>query len=121
MVHWLAAAQQYIKFDLFITFTANHSRTPGLQFLHHWKRSEKWGKYFNDYSNFPEYNKIELQKAMEEASGIILLRNWIEIRTLILKYLKNHKSFIGCKASDLFGRDEYQKDKGNLPHTHLAS
>ena len=37
-----------------------------------------------------------------------------------MKYLKNHESFLGCKAAALFSRDEYQKDKGNLFHQHLV-
>ena len=120
MVRGLAAAQEYILFDLFITFTANHSKTPGLQFLHHWKRSEKWGSHFRDYHTMPNTDRQELRHAMEEASGPVLLRNWVEVRTFILKYLKDHESFLGCKAAALFSRDEYQKDKGNLFHQHLV-
>ena len=59
-------------------------------------------------------------QAMEEASGPVLLRNWIEVRTFIMKYLKDHELFLGCKAAALFSRDEYQKDKDNLFQQHLV-
>ena len=37
MVRGLSASQEWIKWDWFITFTGNHSMTPGLSFLHQWK------------------------------------------------------------------------------------
>ena len=37
MVKNLSASQKYIKYTWFLTFTANHSAHPGLNFLHHWK------------------------------------------------------------------------------------
>ena len=60
MVRGLAAAQEHIRFDLFITVTTNHPKTPGLQYLYHWKKSESWKKHFCDYDYLPEADCQEL-------------------------------------------------------------
>ena len=65
-------------------------------------------------------DKEELRMAMDEASGPILLRNWVEVRTLFLLHLKQKFSLLGAPTVALFSRDEYQKDKGNLLHKHLV-
>ena len=69
---------------LFITFTANHAKTPGLQFIYHWKRSEKGSSIFLDYHTLSDASQKEPMQAMEESYGPVLLRNWVEVRTLIL-------------------------------------
>ena len=120
MVRGLAAAQEYHKFSYFITLTCNHSKTPGVSFLDLWKRSDEWKSSFPNWNSMHPGDKEELRTAMDEASGPILLRNWVEVRTLFLLHLKQKFSLLGAPTLALFSRDEYQPEKGNLFHEHLV-
>jgi len=75
----LAASQQYIKWDLFLTVTNNQALTPGMAFLHQWKKSDKWTSQFSDFASMSIFEQNEIRQAMEEASGPILLQNWVEV------------------------------------------
>ena len=119
MVRGLAASQQYIKWDLFLTATNNQALTPGMVFLHQWKKSDKWTSQFPGFADMSIFEQNEIRQAMEEASGPILLRNWVEVRTLILRHIKDKLSFAGVTVA-LFSRDEYQKESGNLFHEHFV-
>ena len=65
MVRNLSASQKYIKYTWFLTFTANHSAHPGLNFLHKWKTSKEWTKHVPNYNNLSEFEKKELNQSME--------------------------------------------------------
>ena len=119
MVHGIAASQEYIKWDWFITFTNNNSQTPGVQFFQHWKRSEAWSSQIPDYDHFSPNEQEECKQAMEECSGPTILRNWVEVRTLVLKWLIERVTFLGGNVA-IFSQDEYQKEKGNPFHEHLV-
>ena len=75
MVRGLAASQEYTNWDWFITFTCNHSKTPGVNFLHEWKKSEEWASQLDRYHTMPQFMKEEYKYAMEEASGPTILCN----------------------------------------------
>ena len=57
---------------------------------------------------------------MEGASGSLIFRNWVDVRTLILTHFKHELSMLGTKTQALFSRDEYQPQSGNVCHKHLA-
>ena len=57
---------------------------------------------------------------MEGASGSLIFRNWVDVRTLILMHFKHELSMLGTKTQALFSRDEYQPQSGNVCHEHLA-
>ena len=120
MVRGLAATQEYHKFNLFITFTCNQNETPGVAHLLEWKKSEEWMSNFEWYGTLSDAEREELIMAMEDASAVVLLRQWVNVRKVFLRYLMDKVSFLRCKGSVLFGRDEYQGDKGNLFHDHLV-
>ena len=120
MVRGLAASQKFIKYELFITVTPNQRKTPGLSHITAHKRSLKWTKHFPDFHRLPLHEQNELIWAMEEASGLVILRQWLECRRFFLKYMMEKVSFLGCKGKALFHRDEYQTNKGNPPHGHLT-
>ena len=65
-------------------------------------------------------NKEEVKMAMEDASGSLIFRNWVDVRTLILMHFKHKLSMLGTKTQALFSRDEYQPQSGNVCHEHLA-
>ena len=45
----------------------------------------------------------------------------MEVCELFLDYLLESKSIPLHNVNDLFVRDEYQSDSGNLPHIHLLT
>ena len=62
-------------FDIYI----NHSRTPGVQFLHNWKRSGEWKSHFPYFHDMSEVEQNEYVRALEEGAGPQILRNWVEV------------------------------------------
>ena len=119
MVRGLSASQEYTNWDWFITFICNHSKNPEVNFLHKWKKSEEWASQLDRYHTMPQFMKEEYKYAMEEASGPTVLRNWIEVRTLVLQWLTKHLTFLG-DCGTIFSRDEYQPKSGNVFHEHLV-
>ena len=49
----------------------------------------------------------------------MFLRIWEEVSKLFLDYLKKSKSSPYKNVFAIFARKEYQKDRGNVSHTHL--
>ena len=45
----LTATQNWLKFDLFMTWTCNQSEHPGIKHLHSFKESMDWIQYVPDY------------------------------------------------------------------------
>ncbi len=119
MVRGLSASQKYIRWGWFITFTQNQSETPGLNFIHHWKRLGLWKRHFPGYYELSPLDQQEIDRGVEEASGFLIFRNWVEVRTLVLQYFKDHLTFLGANVA-IFSRDEYQEKAGNPFHEHLV-
>ncbi len=120
MVRALGASQKYHHQTFFFTITANQSRTPGLQHITEHKRSEDWTSSLPEWSECFRRERQEIKMAMEEASAVPLLRNWLEVRRLFIKHLLEKCSFIKCVGRSIFARDEYQGNAGNLPHNHMV-
>ena len=120
MVRGLAASQEYHEYHKFTTITANHSQSPGLKPIHEWKVKEGWSDMFPNWKTMNCFDKIEIKMGIEEQSGPILLRVWLEIRALFLAHMKQENNFIGPMHEVIFGRDEYQSGMGNLPHLHIV-
>ncbi len=120
MVRGISALQEWVKYNVFGTITLNMTHTPGVNFLTAHKRSMDWTSKIDDYNLLSPAEKSELNMAMEEASGVAILCNWLEVRKFFLKYLMTKVSFLGCKGRAIFHRDEYQPTKGNPPHGHLV-
>jgi hypothetical protein len=61
----------------------------------------------------------EVQFALVEASRNLTVRNWLEVKRMLLDYiLKSPEKPLG-EILKIFCRDEYQGDTGNLCHMHL--
>ena len=56
--------------------------------------------------NWHPKNKEEVKMVMEDASGSLIFRNWVDVRTLILMHFKHELSMLGTKTQALFSRDE---------------
>ena len=65
-----------------------------------------------------DFEQDEICRAVEQSSGGLILRNWMETRALFLQYILKSKSSCVKSIADMFARDEYRQDKGNLSHIH---
>ena len=118
MVKNLCSSQRYHKMDFFLTFTCKQKDHFGTKRIRSWIDEGLWKK------NYPNFNKLtpnqqdEITAAMEQSAAGLLLRNWLETRKLFLNYLLRSTSSAFKSVGDIFARDEYQMDQGNLPHIH---
>ena len=71
--------------------------------------------YFHDLDSDP---KDEICNQICQESSNLILRNWMEVRQLLLQYI--YKSIYSpfCPCKTIFARDEYQDFVGNLPHIY---
>ena len=58
---------------------------------------------------------------MEQSSSCLFLRIWQEVSKLFIEYLQKSTASPLRHVVSIFARIEYQKDKGNLSHTHLMA
>ncbi|MGB0404839.1 MAG: hypothetical protein ACPGDB_01450, partial [Fusobacterium sp.] len=119
----LCASQKYLPMHFFLTFTVNQMEHFGIKNIKSWIDSDyKWiNRFAHKLRNkeFSEQEKIKLKKSMNQAAAPILLRNWMETRIIFLNYIYTSPKSPYHPVQAIFSRDEYQKDKGNLPHIHL--
>ena len=120
MVKNLSSSEKYIgKFDMFITLTCNMKQHFGTKIVKEWIDSDQWQQYFPGFNELLDYERKELHTALIQAAGPLFLRIWEEVSKLFLDYMKNSKSSPYKNVMAIFARKEYQKDKGNVSHTHL--
>ena len=120
MVKNLSSSEKYMgKFDFFITLTCNMKKHFGTKVVKEWIDSDEWHQYFPDFANLTDREQSEINTALIQAAGPLFLRIWEEVSKLFLDYLKYSKSSPYKDAFAIFARKEYQKDKGNVSHTHL--
>ena len=115
----LCASQKYLPMNFFITFTVNQMEHFGVKKIKQWVDSTLWEKHYNNYTSLSFDERMEVRKSLEQAAAPILLRNWMETRTFLIDYIYDSKTSPYHPVKAIFARDEYQKDKGNLPHIHL--
>ena len=103
---------------LFLTFTCNQHDHFGLSNVRRWINNYEFGLFKKIYGHLAEHELTELKKSLEQASSEIFLRKWMEVRLLFLDYLLKSRTSPLVNVSELFARDEYQGEAGNLPHIH---
>lgn len=115
----LCASQKYHPMTFFLTFTCNQSMHFGIRHIKNWIDSNKWHIHFKgyDYLNFSEQE--EIKNSMSQAAAPLLLRNWMEVRKILIDYLYDSPLSPYAPVQAIFARDEYQGDAGNLPHIHM--
>jgi predicted GIY-YIG superfamily endonuclease len=129
-VHDLCGSQREDEFDLFVTLTCNQREHFGIRnikrYIDDGDALENYKSYFADH--FPSEKPLslaserEVQKALQEASMNLTVRNWMEVRKILIKYiLESDEKPLGSKVRKLFVRDEYQGDAGNLSHLHMIA
>ena len=127
-VHDLCASEKDDAHDLFITLTCNQREHFGIRNV---KRYIDDGDALRNYKLhhkqlFPTERCLsfdserEVQKALQQASMTLTVRNWMEIRKILIQYiLLSPELPLGSKVNKIFVRDEYQGDAGNLSHLHM--
>ena len=119
MVKNLCASQKYLPMHFFLTFTVNQLEHFGVKVVKQWIDGNIWTDYYEEYTDLTIKGKEIIRKAMHQAAAPILLRNWMETRTFLIDYIYGSPLSPYHPVQAIFARDEYQKDKGNLPHIHL--
>ena len=121
MVKNLCSSQQYHSWDWFLTFTCNQKKHFGTAPIKNWLDDKEWTKHYPDYEYLNLTEKKEIDDALLQASAGLLLRVWEEVSQLFIDYLLKSKSSPYKEIDAIFARKEYQKEKGNLSHTHLMA
>lgn len=115
----LCASQKYVPMTFFLTFTVNQLEHFGVREIKRWIDGSKWKQFYDNFNDLSYEEKEEVKNGLEQAAAPILLRNWMETRIFLIDYIYGSKSSPYHPVKGIFSRDEYQKDKGNLPHIHL--
>lgn len=118
----LSATERDYPFTLFVTITCNQMQQFGVRlYTRQLKNQEQWAKGYYNSDKLSEEELCELDKQLNEAVSSLILRNWLEVRKMIINYLLTSlegEEGIGYILK-LFARDEYQDGEGNLPHVHM--
>ena len=115
----LCASQKYHKMDFFLTFTCNQSEHFGMSHIKRWIDGTLWESNYPGLESFSLQDKAEISKGLKQSASGLLLRNWMEVRKIFIKYLYTSSSSPYNPSDAIFSRDEYQSDVGNLPHMHM--
>ena len=126
-VHNLCASEKDSASTLFITLTCNQRDHFGVapikRYIDDGAALENYVRFYEE--NFPNEKSLspsflrEVQSSLVEASRTLTVRNWLEVKTLLLHYMyKSPEKPLG-NVRKLFSRDEYQSDVGNLCHLHM--
>ena len=118
MVRNLCTSQKYKRFTEFLTLTCNMKQHFGVKKIKNWIDDTEWQKYYPGFFNLTITEKNEVGDALTQAAAPLLLRNWMEVRVILLDYIYKsiYSPFHPCDT--IFARDEYQDGVGNLPHIH---
>ena len=118
----LSATERDLPFSLFVTITCNQMQQFGVRMYIQWlKRRLEWTTGYYHFEDLSPDVEDEIEEQLHQAASSLILRNWLEVRKIIIDYLVNSleaKEGIG-HVLKIFGRDEYQDGEGNLPHFHL--
>ena len=119
----LAAAAQYVGFDVFYTFTMNASEHPGVRHLYDWKESMRWTEEIENWHHLSTTQQMEVKQSFEMAYTSMLNRHWLETRQFLLDLIiHGSRNILGRPTIDALFRDEYQESSANVCHIHgLAS
>jgi predicted GIY-YIG superfamily endonuclease len=119
MVRNLCMSQKYVQWDHFLTHTCNMKTHFGTAPVKNWIDGNEWKKNFPGYFNLEIDQRKEIDQALVDSSGTLLLRIWEEIFPLFIDYLKYSPSSPFKRFLAVFARKEYQSNRGNLDHDHM--
>lgn len=108
----LAAASQYVGFDLFLTFTCSQGTHPGIRHLFDYKESLNWTASIPRWEYLSSNHKWEYRQAFEMAYMSVVNRCWAEVRKILLDFITHSTSTSLGRVVPVFFRDEYQEENG---------
>ncbi len=125
VVNKLAAAVAENQATYFYTHTCNQEDHFGIRNIKKWIDSyelesiiiSKINAIKGLTENIERY-RDELKKSIIQSSAVIMLRNWMEVSTIWMDYIKTSKERPLGKVKQIWWRHEYQDTKGNLSHIH---
>ena len=121
MVLRVGALQKWIDWNGFFTLTLNQKFFPGVAHLHEWKESMLWTRSIPNWINLSSNCQDDYKTAFENSYGVQAFSNWNTVQKIFLGHIKEHLTQLGGGAclDALFGRHEFQDDRGNFDHIHL--
>ncbi len=125
IVNKLAAAVAQEQATYFYTHTCNQEDHFGVRQIKQWIDSDEFenivtkkiGSISGLTQNISRY-KEELKASIVQSGAVALLRNWMEVSTIWMNYIKNSSEMPLGKVTNIWWRHEYQDTKGNLSHIH---
>ena len=118
IVNNLSSAERYYPSTYFITGTCNQSHQFGIRNIKKWIDSDGPLENFPHYHELLPQEKDEVKKAIQQSAGTLILRNWMEVRKIIFKYIAESPEKPLGTVDLIWFRDENQETVGNLPHVH---
>ena len=118
VVNNLSSAERYYGSTYFVTGTCNQREQFGVRKVKQWIDSD------GPLENYPHFDKLdysekeEVKKAIQQAAGTLIFRNWMEVRKIIYQYIAHSPDKPLGTVELIWFRDENQETVGNLPHTH---
>ena len=125
IVNKLAAAVAEEQATYFYTHTCNQQEHFGMRAIKKWIDStdlediinNKISKLAHVTQNILRHQE-ELKMSIIQSAAVPLLRNWMEVSTIWMNYIKNSPEKPLGKITRIWWRHEYQETKGNLSHIH---
>ena len=118
VVHNLCASEKDLPMTLFLTLSCNQRDHFGVRNIKRWLDSGLAEQSFPGFDTMNALLQDDIKKCLCEAGKTLLLRNWLEVRQILLNYIvKSPEKPLGT-IEKFFARDEYQEKNGNLPHMH---
>ena len=121
MVRNLCSSQKYHEQTFFLTYTCNQKKHPGISKLKNYIDNGEFENKIPNWYSFSEDEREEYKASLNQSIGGLILRNWMEVRTIFINYLCNSPTSPYHPIRSIFSRDEFQGDVGNLPHIHMMA
>lgn len=125
IVNKLAAAVAQKQATYFYTHTCNQQEHFGVRKLKKWIDSDELESLImskvggiNGLTSHIERYRDELKGSIVQSSAVVMLRNWMEVSSIWMNYIKNSKERPLGEVKRIWWRHEYQDTKGNLSHIH---
>ena len=119
MVKNLCTSQKKVKWSYFLTYTANHTHHFGLKKIRDWINKKGWSDSYPNYKSLSTRDQKEIDNAVSQASLGLITRIWEEVSKLFLDFLVKSEHSPWKKVAAVFARREYQKESGNVAHSHI--
>ena len=84
-----------------------------------WINKKGWSDSYPNYKSLSTRDQKEINNAVSQASLGLITRIWEEVSKLFLDFLVKSEHSPWKKVAAVFARREYQKESGNVAHSHI--